>query len=119
MAKEAEERIKGRSLIGIQKSFSQPRLADLSNGQILALVLGITKTGFPVPSLEIITEFSHLTLETNIKESVPVGEFLASLASVVSPTKPYPGIHRKSASVRKEVGNRRICDREAMKRSRE
>src|SRR6059058_6277158 len=105
MAKEAEERIKGRSWIGIQKSFSQSRLADLSNGQILALVPGITKTGFPVPSLEIITEFSHLTLEPNVKKSIPVSELFTSRPGVVNTTKPNPSSYGKTTSVRKEICN--------------
>ena len=67
------ERIKRRGRIRIQQRFPQPNLADLAYGQILPLVPGVTKTGFPVPRLEVIAKFSHLTLEPNIKESVPVG----------------------------------------------
>ena|SRR5438132_9763992 len=114
-AKEAKERIKSRGWICIKKSFSQPWLAGLTYGQVLSLVLGVTETGFPVPRFEIVAEFSHLTLEPNVKESVPVGELLTSLAGVVNATKPNPSSHRKTRAVRKEIWNSRIRDRERIK----
>ena len=93
MAREIKERIKRRGRIRIQERVPQSRLAYLANGQVLPLVPGITETGFPVPSLKIVTEFSHLTLEPNVKESIPVGELFVSDTGIVNPAKLNPRSH--------------------------
>src|SRR5262249_10760108 len=99
-----------------QQRVPQPSLADVANGQILPLVAGITETGFPVPGLEIIAEFSHLTLQPNVKESIPVSELFTSRPGVVNTSKPNPSSYGKTASVRKEICNSRIRDGERIKR---
>ena len=113
---EIQERIKCRSWVRIQKCVPQSRLADFANGQILPLVPGITKTRFPVPSLEIIAKFSHLTTQANIEQRILVGELFMSGTGVVNAAKPNAGSHRETASVRKEIWNSRIRDRERIKR---
>src|SRR6188472_2796899 len=117
--KDTKERIKRRGWIRIQKRLSEPRLAGFADGQILPLVPGITEPSFPVPTLEIITEFSHLTLKSNIKESVPVRELLPPFAGIISATKPNAGSHRKTAPIREEICDRRIGDRERIERIRD
>src|SRR5262249_4729362 len=99
-----------------QQRVPQPSLADVANGQILPLVAGITETGFPVPGLEIIAEFSHLTLQPNVKESIPVSELFTSRPGIVNTTKPNPSSYGKTASVRKEICNSRIRNGERIKR---
>src|SRR5215475_2071342 len=86
--KEAKERIKGGSRVGVQQRVSQPRLADLTQGQVLSFVASVTEAKFPVPGLEIIAELAHLTFQPNIKDVIPVGKLLASKTSVVNATKP-------------------------------
>jgi hypothetical protein len=115
VAKQAKERIKRGSRVRIQKSFSQPRLAHLAYGQVLAFVPRITETGFPVPSPKIVTEFSHLTLEANVKQSIPVGELLASYAGIVNSAKLNPRTYGEPASVREIIWDSRIRNRERIK----
>src|SRR5438552_14378623 len=88
---EAEERIEGCGRIRIQQRVSQTRLADLAYGQVLPLVASVTEAQFPVPSLEIIAEFSHLTLKSNIEEHIPIGELLVSGGVAVTAKKPEAG----------------------------
>src|SRR6266446_5748707 len=113
---ESKERIKRRGWVRTQQSVPQSRLAHVAYRQILPLIPGITETGFPVPRLEIIAEFSHLTFEPNVKESIPVSELFTSRPRVVNATKPNPSSYRKTASVRKEICNSRIRDGEGIKR---
>src|SRR5947207_8026881 len=119
VAKQAKERIERNGRIRTQQRLPQSGLADLAYRQILPLVPRITKTRFPVPSLEIIGKFSHLTLEADIKQRVPVGELLMSGTGIVNAAKPNSGGHRQTASVRKEVWNGRIGDCEGIKRIRD
>src|SRR5207249_4688848 len=81
----------------------------------MPLIPRITETGFPVPGLEIIAEFSHLTFEPNVKESIPVSELFTSRPGVVNTTKPNAGSNGKTGSVRKEICNSRIRDGEGIK----
>ena len=67
---------------------SQTRLADLAQGQILTLVASVAEARFPVPRLEIIAKFSHLTFQSNIEQVIPVGELLTSETGIVDATKP-------------------------------
>src|SRR5438094_10385172 len=91
---EADERIEGCGRIRIQQGVSQTRLADLAYGQVLPLVASVTEAQFPVPSLEVIAEFSHLTLKSDVEEHIPVGKLLVSGAGVVNATKPNTSSHR-------------------------
>ena len=116
VSSEIQERIKRRGRVRIQQRFPQSRLADLANGQILPLVPGVTETRFPVPSLEIIAKFSHLTPQANIEEMILVGELLTSGPGVVNAAKPNPGSHRETGLRWKEICNSRIRDRERIKR---
>src|SRR5437667_7981930 len=110
------ERIDRRGWVRTQHRVPQSRLAHIAYRQILPLIPGITETGFPVPGLEIVAEFCHLTLEPNVKESIPVSELFTSRPGVVDTTKPDPSSYGKTASVRKEVWNSRIRDGERIKR---
>src|SRR5436309_457955 len=116
---EIQERIKRRGWIGVQQRLPQARLTDFANGQVLPLVSGVTETGFPVPRLEIIAKFAHLTLEPDVKELVPVSEFFASWTGVVDTAEPNTGSYRETGAIRKEVWNSRICNRKRIKRIRE
>src|SRR5690349_11314102 len=102
---EIQERIKRRSRVRIQKCFPQSRLADHTDGQILPFVPGITEACFPIPSLEIITKFSHLTTQPNVEKEIPIGELLMSRTGVVSTAESNSGSHREAASIRKEIWN--------------
>src|SRR5438046_3188177 len=115
-AKEAKERIKDRSRISIQEGLPQPRLADVAYRQILPLVPGITETGFPVPSIEIIAEFSHLSPESDVEETIPVRELFTSLTSVVDAAKPNSGSHGSWDSVNNQS---RVSNCERIKRIRD
>src|SRR4029077_758763 len=112
-AKEAKERIKRRGWVRIQERGSQSGLASFADGQILSLVSGITKASFPVPGLEIVAKFSHLTLEPDVKETVPVGELLTPVTGVVNTAKPNTSSDRDWNPV-----NNQGCvrDRERIKR---
>src|SRR5262245_53352495 len=113
---EIQERIKSRSRVRIQQRPPQPRLAYHADGQILPHVPGRTETSFPVPSLEIVAKFSHLALKTKVKERVPVGELFVSRTDVVNAAKRNPGSYGETASIGKEIWDRRICDSEGIKR---
>src|SRR5439155_1574098 len=63
-----QERIKCGSWVGIQKCFPQSRLAGFANGQVLPIIPGIPKTELPVPRLEIMAKFSHLTTQPHVKQ---------------------------------------------------
>src|SRR6266699_5974767 len=116
---DAKERVKRRGGIRTQQRLPQPRLADFADGQVLALVPGIPETGFPVPRLEIIAKFSHLTLQPDVEELVPVSELFTSRTGVVNAAKPNPRSHRETRSVRKEIWNSRIRDCEGIPRIRD
>src|SRR4029077_8452936 len=109
---ESKERIKRCGWVRIQQRLPQSRPAHIACRQILPLIPGITETGFPVPGLEIVPEFCHLTLEPKVKESIPVSELFASRPGVVNATKPNPSGYGKTSSVRKEIWNSRIRDGE-------
>ena len=47
-------------------------------------VASVTETCFPVPRLEIIAKFSHLTFQSNIEQVIPVSELLTSETGVVN-----------------------------------
>src|SRR2546430_8647190 len=113
VASDTQEWIKRRGRVGIQQRVAQPRLADFANGQVLPLVAGITETGFPVPSLEIIAKFSHLTLQHDVEKGIPVGELFTSRTGVINAAKPNPRSHGSWDSVNDQS---RIPDREGIKR---
>src|SRR6266568_7185510 len=113
VAGDAQERIKRRGRVGIQQRVAQPRLADFANGQVLPLIPGIAETRFPVPSLEIIAKFAHLTLQPDVEELVPVSGWFAPWTGVVNAAKPNPRSHGSWDSVNDQS---RIPDREGIKR---
>src|SRR6266513_400619 len=96
---ETLERIKRRGRIRIQQRVPQSRLADLADRDILPLVPGITETSLPVPSLEIIAKLSHLTLEPNVEQSIPVGKLFTSGTGVIDAAIPNPRSHGNWDSV--------------------
>src|SRR5216110_3079260 len=116
VSSEIQERIKCRGRIRIQKCVPQSRLANFADRQILPFVPRITKTQLPVPRLEIIAKFSHLTLETNVKEIIVVSELFMSWTGVVDAAKLNPRSYWQTASVGKKTWNSRIRDGEGIKR---
>ena len=92
-SKEAHERIKGRKRVRIQQRVSQTRLADLTQGQVLSFVARVAEARLPVPRLEIIAKFAHLTFHSNIEKHIPVSKFLTSETGVLKPTKPDASSH--------------------------
>src|SRR5713101_9569273 len=113
VASDTQEWIKRRGRVGIQQRVAQPRLADFANGQVLPLIPGIAETRFPVPSLEIIAKFAHLTLQPDVEELVPVSGWFAPWTGVVNAAKPNPRSHGSWDSVNDQS---RIPDREGIKR---
>src|SRR4029453_19148526 len=111
-----QERIKCRSWIRVQKCFPQSGLADVAHRQLLPLVPGITKTQLPVPSLEIIAKFPHLTTQPDVEQIIVVSELFMSGTGIVNATKPNAGSDRETASVGKEIWNSRIRDCERIPR---
>src|SRR5438309_4351775 len=97
---EVQERIKRAGGVRIQERIPQPGLADLADGQVLPLVPGITETGFPVPSLEIIAEFSHLTAKADVEQLIPVSELFTSGTGIVNAAEPNSGADGDSDSTR-------------------
>src|SRR5215475_13979273 len=83
LCEKATERIKRCSRVRIQQGVAQSGLAHFTNREVLAFVAGITEARLPVPCLEVISNPSHLTAQTNIEELVPVGELLGSRTSIV------------------------------------
>src|SRR5437016_14128964 len=110
---EADERIEGCGRIRIQQGVSQTRLADLAYGQVLSLVASVAEAQFPVPRLEVIAEFSHLTLKSDVEEHIPVGKLFMSGTGVVNATKPDAGSQRDWDPVNSQS---RISDGEGIKR---
>src|SRR5438132_6225663 len=107
---EPTERIKRRGRVRIQERVAQPRLADLAYGQVLPLVPGITETRFPVPSLEIIAKFAHLTAKPGVKQSIPVSYLVTPGTGVVNAAEPNAGSDRNRDSVN-EHSRVRYCER--------
>src|SRR5207253_4151440 len=97
--KYTHEWIKGRGRVRIQQRVSQTRLTDLTSGQVLSYVASVTEAQFPVPRLEVIAKFSHLTLKSDVEEHIPVGKLLVAGAGVVNATEPDAGSHRDWGSV--------------------
>jgi hypothetical protein len=91
-------------------------LTSFADGQILPLVPGITKTQLPVPSLEIIAKFPHLTTQPDVEQVIVVNELFLSGTGIVNATKINSGSDRETASVRKEIWNSRISDCERIPR---
>ncbi len=110
---EATKGVKRRCRVAIQQRVAQTRLADLSQRLVQALVARVAEAHFPVPRLEIIAEFSHLTFQSNIEDVIPVGKLLASDAGVVNTTKPNAGSHWDPNPVK---NHGRICYCERIKR---
>ena len=104
MGVEIQEWIKCRSWVCIQKCFPQSRLADFADGQDLPLIPGITKTQFPVPSLEIIAKFSHFAAQANIEQIIVVSELFVSGAGVVDAAKHNPVVTGRPLPSGKKFG---------------
>src|SRR5882724_4450542 len=111
----SQERIKGCGRIRIQQRVAQPGLAHFAKGEILSLVPRVTESHFPVPRLEIIPKFAHLTAQTNVEELVPVSEFFTSGAGIIGAAEPNTSSHRNWHAV-----NNKSCvpDCERIKRIR-
>src|SRR6476620_3362028 len=116
LAKEATERIKRRLRICVQEGIAQPGLAHFANGQVLSFVARVTETGFPVPRLQVIGKFSHLTPQANIEELVPVSKLFAPDAGIDVAAEPNPSSQRSRHSVNIQS---HIPDCEGIKRIRD
>src|SRR6266568_2851595 len=99
LAMDTEERIKRRGRVRVQQRVPQSRLADFAYGQVLPLVSGVTETSLPVPSLEVVAKFPHLTAQTDVEKLVPVSEFFVPRTSVVNAAKPNASSHGDGHSV--------------------
>src|SRR5947207_6792134 len=119
VSSEIQERIKCRGRIRIQKCVPQSRLANFADRQILPFVPRITKTQLPVPRLEIIAKFSHLTLETNIKEIIVVSELFMSWTGVVDAAKLNAVCDWETSYYSKEIWDSRIRNGERVNRFRD
>src|SRR5260370_29071489 len=113
---EVKERIKCSSRVRIKKCYPQSRLASFADGQVLPLVPRITETKFPVPRLEIIAKFSHLSAQANIEQIIVVSELFMSRTCVVNTARRNSRGYGETRSVRKEIWNSRIGYRERIKR---
>ena len=80
--------------ICVQEGIAQPGLAHFADGQVLSFVARVTETDLPVPRLQVIAKFSHLTPQADIEELVPVGEFLGPYAGIIDAAEPNPGGQR-------------------------
>ena len=87
---ESQEGIKRCSRIGIQQRFAQARLAHHATKEIFLVIPGITKTQFPIPILEVIAKFSHLTAKSGVEQNVVERSLGCSDACVVNGAKPTP-----------------------------
>ena len=97
LVEKATERIKRSGRICIQQGVAQPGLADFANGEVLSLVARVTETHFPVPRLEVIAKFAHLTPQPDVEELVPVSELFVPWTGIVNAAKPNPGGYREPA----------------------
>src|SRR6266487_4696906 len=111
-----QERVKRGGRVRIHESLSQPGLANNVSRLIFFLVPGITETRFPVPCLEVIAKFAHLTAKSHIKENVvkrgrrkSVTHFQGAIGN--------PGIYRGSGKGLAVRRNSRVRYREWIRRS--
>src|SRR6267378_2469851 len=116
LAEEAAERIKRRVRICVQEGIAQPGLAHFANGQVLPFVARVTETQFPVPRLQVVGKFSHLTAQADVEELVPVSELFAPYAGIIDATEPNPSGQRNRLSVNIQS---HIPDCEGIKRIRD
>src|SRR6266700_4408783 len=112
---EVQEGVKRCGRVGIHESLSQSRLANNVSRLNFFVVPGITETRFPVPGLEVIPKFSHLTAQSNIKENVVKGGRSESVTRF-QPAIGNPGIYRGSGKGLAVRRNSRVRYRERIKR---
>ncbi len=110
-----QERVKRGGRVRIHESLSQPGLANNVSRLIFFLVPGITETRFPVPCLEVIAKFAHLTAKSDIKENVVKGGRRKSVTQFQTAIG-NPGIYRGSGKGRAVRRNSRVRYRERIKR---
>src|SRR4029077_16491150 len=81
-----------------------------ADGKVLSFVSRVTKTSFPVPSLEVIGNPSHFTSQSDVEKLVPVSEFFTPWTGIIDATEPDPGGYRNGVSV---YNNSRVpnCER--------
>src|SRR6266513_2995264 len=91
---EIQKRIKCRGRVRVQERITQSGLAYFAYRQVLSLVPRVTETHFPIPRLEVIPKFAHLTAQSDVEELVPVSEFFVPRTSVVNAAKPNASGHR-------------------------
>src|SRR6266487_1496886 len=94
---DSQERIKGRIRVRIQESFAQARFAHLATTEEVDIVLGITKTCYPVPVLEVIAKFSQLTAKSGIEQYIVIRDFKSSArGGIVDGAKADAGVNRRA-----------------------
>src|SRR6266487_2969203 len=93
---DSQERIKGRIRVRIQESFAQARFAHGATTEEVDIVLGITKTCYPVPVLEVIAKFSQLTAKSGIEQYIVIRDFKSSDSRIVDGAKANPGVNGRA-----------------------
>src|SRR5207247_10198130 len=79
-----QEGIKSCRRVRIHESLSQSGLADNVSRLNFLLVPGITETRFPVPCLEVIAKFAHLTAKADVKKNIVKGGLRKSVTQCQS-----------------------------------
>src|SRR6266702_6807286 len=110
-----QEGVKRRGRIRIHESLSQPGLANNVSRLNFFIVPGITETRFPVPGLEVIAKFAHLTAKPDIKENIVKGARRKSVP-LFQTTITNAGKHRGSGKGLAVRRNSRVRYRERIKR---
>src|SRR5690348_9197745 len=116
MTSKVQERVECGCRICVQQRLAQPGLASLAYGYVQTFVARVTKTGFPVPSLEVIADISHLAAHPNVKQVIVISELFMSRTSVIDATEPDTSVNGQTGAIREEVCNGRVRDSERIKR---
>src|ERR1043166_1209511 len=96
MSSEVQERIERRRRICTQQSVTQAGLAGFAYGDVFPFVARITKTAFPIPSLEVIADPSHLTAHADIKQVIVISQLLASRTGIIDTAEPNTSSDRET-----------------------
>src|SRR4029077_20934409 len=99
LVEKTTEGIKRRGRICVQQGVAQPGLAGFAYRQVLSLVARVTETHFPIPCLEVIAKFSHLTTQPDVEELIPVSELFVPWTGIVQAAEPNTSGQRNRRSV--------------------
>src|SRR4029453_6812967 len=87
-AEETTEWVERCGWVRVQQCVAQTGLADVADRQVLSLIPRVTESHLPVPGFEIVAKFPHLTFQPHVKEVIPVGNLVGSLAGVLNGAEP-------------------------------